>query len=82
MDSGLYWQYGIVLLIVVGALVKIIIGLRKSRRKKTYGSCCGCALAESCRDFSERKKSNSLANPPKAEGSNTPEPTLKDCNRK
>ena len=40
-------QYTIVGIIVVAAIVWIFV--KSIRRRKSGGSCCGCALADSCR---------------------------------
>lgn len=53
MDTNLFWQYAAVLLIVIAALFRIIIGLRKKHRRKAGGSCTGCSLSEACHDFKD-----------------------------
>lgn len=56
MGSDLIWQYIIVCIIILGVILKIILGIRKNNRNKSEGSCYGCSLANSCSNFNKPKK--------------------------
>lgn len=61
MGDNLLWQYLIVALIVAAALIRIVWGIRRNTKSKK-GSCCGCSLADTCKDFkdiSDRRKASS-----------------------
>ncbi|MDE6810734.1 MAG: hypothetical protein K2J15_00110 [Muribaculaceae bacterium] len=58
--DGLVWQYIIVLIIVLAAIVRIIMGLRKAHKNNSAGGCCGCSLADSCRDARTNRNKKTL----------------------
>lgn len=58
MDANTTWQYAAVILLVVFALWRIIRGMKKKNRSRKSGSCCGCSLADTCRDYSNNKSVN------------------------
>lgn len=52
MDSNLLWQYIVVLAIILFAAWRVVAGIRKQNKAiKKGGSCCGCSLASSCKDY-------------------------------
>ena len=42
------WQWVVVGLVVVYAVLRLVMGIRKSVGKGGNGGCAGCALAEQC----------------------------------
>lgn len=50
IDKTYAIQYTIVAIIIIAAIVRIIIGLRKihKRSARGEGGCCGCTLADNC----------------------------------
>lgn len=51
-DTNLIWQYTAVAVLIVAAIGRIIWSIRKRNRSgRKRGSCCGCSLADSCRDY-------------------------------
>lgn len=52
MDNNLLWQYIAVLAIIILAIWRMIVGIRKRNRAMRKGSgCVGCSLASSCKDY-------------------------------
>ena len=49
MSSNLFWQYIIVVILILAALARIVWSLKK--KKKSKGSCCGCSLAQACGEY-------------------------------
>ncbi|MDE6805487.1 MAG: FeoB-associated Cys-rich membrane protein, partial [Muribaculaceae bacterium] len=64
-------QYTIVALLILAAVARLIWGIR--RKKSKGGSCCGCSLAETCRDY---KRSNSTSST-----QHRPSPERCDCHK-
>ncbi|MDE6271935.1 MAG: hypothetical protein K2M31_02895 [Muribaculaceae bacterium] len=55
MDSNLIWQYAAVLILILFAIWRMIAGIRKrNKAMKKGGSCCGCSLASSCKDYKKQ----------------------------
>lgn len=59
LSSGLLWQYAVVALIILLAVVKIIVSVIKKSRGHA-GSCAGCSLASTCMDYKMDKKTSNL----------------------
>lgn len=78
MDTNLLWQYLIVLAIVIAAIVKIITGLRKAHKKNSSGSCFGCSLADTCRDYRVQKKISAGTDAPAEDKENI---VKRDCHK-
>lgn len=58
MDKNLIWQYIGVSLLILAALIRMIVSLRKKSRKKGR-SCCGCSLSDACEERKKISKSDS-----------------------
>lgn len=61
IPDNFLWQYLIVAIIIIAAIVKIIYNIRTANRRKR-GSCAGCSLASACNEFSS-PKNNKRSNP-------------------
>ena len=48
MEKNLIWQYAVVLLIILAALVRIILGVRRIHKNPGSGGCPGCSLSDTC----------------------------------
>lgn len=42
------WQWIVIGIAVIYAVVRLVAGIRRSIRKGNVGGCAGCALAEQC----------------------------------
>ena len=51
-------QYTIVAIIIIGALVWMVRGILKMRKQK--GKCCGCSMADACKDARNNKKRSKI----------------------
>ncbi len=47
-------QYIIVAAILVGAIVWIIVGIVRRKKKKVSSPCCGCSIADTCSRASDK----------------------------
>ncbi len=60
MSSPYLWQYIVIFIIIILAIIKMIINIRKASKRK--GSCSGCALSQNCMDF-KPDKTNKITQP-------------------
>ncbi len=47
-------QYIIVAAILVGAIVYILVGNVRTKKKKVSAACCGCSIADTCSRASDK----------------------------
>lgn len=82
IDINTALQYSAVLLLIIFAVWKILRGVHQRNKNKKKGSCYGCSLAGSCRDFktSDGRKQRQESSPT---GMHSPEAdsAKRDCHK-
>ncbi|MDE5842725.1 MAG: hypothetical protein K2H35_03190 [Muribaculaceae bacterium] len=81
MDSHILWQYIVVLLIVIAAIIRIIVGIRKTHKNKSAGGCCGCSMASTCQSMKQPNKKPAGKRLPAVNGKNCCQHHHKDGGR-